>query len=387
MKSFTNTVEGTLVDRPNRFIVLVRTGGGAVVRAHCPNPGRLAEILVDDARLILERRTTSRGATDYTLVGAFYRSRVIPLYASRANDVAERLVLPSLFPDADAVEREVRLGTSRIDFRVTDGTVEHLVEVKAVTLVDQGIALFPDAPSNRATRHLVELAEAARTRKVRGHVLFCVMQRDARLLAPNVHTDPAFAEALHQYAEVLAYHAAVIETDRDGTARLFHNTLPVSVAPVRFVREDTGCYILELTVENRIEVHVGSLGATVFEPGSYLYVGSGRRNLSARLARHRRRSRKTIRWHIDYLRAQTGTPTTVRIYGLTDEARLARELRAVADGSIDGFGASDSPEPSHLLYFSPRRLSCGKRLGALRRREVVEIVMRYQHIAAASAAE
>ena len=385
MKSFTNTVEGTLVDRPNRFVVVVRTDDGAVVRAHCPNPGRLSEILVDDARLILERRAVSQAATDYTLVGAFYRGRVIPLYASRANDVAERLVLPSLFPDAEAVEREIRIGKSRIDFRVTGGEIEHIVEVKAVTLVDQGNALFPDAPSNRATRHLVELADAARRPEVRGHVLFCVMQRDARLFAPNVHTDPEFAEALRNYAEIVAYHAAVIETDRDGTARLLRNSLPVSLAPVRFVREDTGCYILELTVENRIEIQVGSLGTRVFEAGYYLYVGSGQRNLSARLARHRRRSKKTIRWHIDYLRAETGTPTTVRIYGLTDEARLARELRAVADGSIDGFGASDSPESSHLLYFSPRR--GGKRLGALRLREVVEIVMRYQHIAAASAAE
>lgn len=390
MKSFTNSIEARLVARPNRFVVLARAPDDRLLRAHCPNPGRLSEILVRNATVILERRTAARtAATDYTLVGAYYQGRVVPMYASRANAVAERLVVPTLFPNVTAVEREVRVGASRIDLRITDDRFVHMVEVKAVTLVEEGIALFPDAPSARAARHVAELAECASPR-VRSHVLFCIMQQSATLFAPNVHTDPDFALAVDRFRDSVAYHAAVIATEPDGSARLYRRSVPVSLAPVAFVKADSGCYVLQLEVVSPRSIHVGALGRISFPRGFYLYVGSAQKGLSARIARHMRKTRKTKRWHIDYLRNHTGKPRVVRIYGARNESAIVRDLAREAASTVRGFGASDSPEPSHLLYFGLgtecSMAGSDTTLEPLKRPEIVAILLRHQHVAARSAA-
>lgn len=382
-------MEARLVERPNRFVVIARDQGGTFVRAHCPNPGRLSEILVPGADLILERRAPGgTAATDYTLVGAYYRGRVVPMYASRANAIAGALVVPTLFPSARTIEREVRVGASRIDFRIADDDAVHLVEVKAVTLVEQGVALFPDAPSTRAARHLAELAEVA-SAQVRSHVIFCVMQRSAGLFAPNVHTDPDFALAMDRARGAITYHAAVIDTARDGTAQLYRPSIPVSLTPVAYVKDDSGCYILQLELSSPSTIRVGALGHIDFRRGFYLYVGSAQRGLSSRISRHLRTTGKKMRWHIDYLRNRTRKPRVVRIYGAGDEAAIVRDLAGAATSTVHGFGAGDSPEPSHLLFFGDGSFGdrSGNNIEPLERPEVIEIVLRHQHVAARRAAQ
>jgi len=115
---------------------------------------------------------------------------------------------------------------------------------------------------------------------------------------------------------------------------------------------EPGAYVLVFGVPRAVRVRVGRLGPVGFGPGFYCYVGSARGGLASRLARHLRR-RKRKRWHVDYLAARA------RVAGLfvwpgrgADECALSRALAAIADGAVDGFGASDCRCRTHLHFFA-----------------------------------
>jgi len=126
-------------------------------------------------------------------------------------------------------------------------------------------------------------------------------------------------------------------------------------------------YLLVVRIKQPLRFAAGALGEIPLEPGWYIYVGSARRNLNARLARHHRREKK-LHWHIDYLLAMT-EPAEVRsvpIYTHQDlECRLARDLAAAAAGSVPGFGCSDCRCRSHLFCFESDPLHSGSLLEIL----------------------
>lgn len=205
--------EAAFVERPNRFLVHCDLEG-TVVAAHCPNPGRLLEILVPGTPLLLQkrpehpdRRGSRRRRLGYSLVAARHRGILIPLASARANDLAERIVLPILFPEARSMHREISLGGSRLDFLLElddrrdrgvsalPGIGELFLEVKACTLVAEGTAMFPDAPTLRGLKHLEELESLADQGRPAGF-MFLLMNPQARRFVPNLHTDPAFARKL-----------------------------------------------------------------------------------------------------------------------------------------------------------------------------------------------
>jgi sugar fermentation stimulation protein A len=117
---------------------------------------------------------------------------------------------------------------------------------------------------------------------------------------------------------------------------------------------DCGVYALVLRVrEPGMRVRIGALGVLGFAPGYYCYVGSARRGLAARIARHLRRGGKRTHWHIDYLRRRTAVVGVVtwRTQSRGAECELSRAVAALADGFVPRFGSSDCPCPSHLYYF------------------------------------
>ncbi|HTH14494.1 MAG TPA: DNA/RNA nuclease SfsA [Spirochaetia bacterium] len=228
--AFHPDAQGFLVDRPNRFVVRVDLGG-TLVEAHCPNPGRITELLFPGSLVTLERAAQPR-KLPYTLVAVERRGldgslSTVPLASVRANAAVEALVLPMLFPRAREVRPEFPLESSRFDFLVVDADGErHLIEVKACSEVEHGTALFPDAPSLRAKKHLEELAHWA-DRGYRPHVIFAVAHGKPTRFGPNLHTDPEFARTLGTTASRIQLHAAVFETDADGSTRLIDANLPV----------------------------------------------------------------------------------------------------------------------------------------------------------------
>lgn len=380
---FTNDLEGRFIERPNRFSVLVDTPRGTV-QAHCPNPGRLQEILLPGTSLILEHadsnsaetgagrdtRPASSRKTEWTLAAAEYQGTIIPLISARANTAASRLVLPRLFPDAARIRAEYSVGNgSRFDFLVEkkDGSAA-LVEVKSCTLSASGRAMFPDAPTERGRRHVEHLTHIARqsrftirleggagkTREaaVEGHIIFVLHHPDVELFTPNIHTDPAFSRSLLEAARDLRLHAVSLGCSPSGECRIVKESIPFDFAPVEHARRDSGAYLLLLELGKTIEAEIGSLGVLRFEAGTYLYTGSAKRNLSRRTARHLRRRRKNLHWHIDYLREKADRAKVFPIYTSEDiECELAARLSGIGGRPVPRFGSSDCSCGSHLFHF------------------------------------
>lgn len=192
---YQTTVRGRFLSRPNRFIAHVEVDGAPVV-CHVKNTGRCRELLTPGATVILAAATNPLRKTPYDLVAVYKGDRLINMDSQAPNEaVAEWLNRTDAFGRIDTVRREYTHGRSRLDFYLVAEERPLLLEVKGVTLEEDGVALFPDAPTQRGTRHLRELTEAA----LSGHaaaVLFVIQMDVCRHFSPNRATDPAFAEAL-----------------------------------------------------------------------------------------------------------------------------------------------------------------------------------------------
>lgn len=187
---------GRFVRRVNRFIVEVKLADGRRAAAHLSSTGRMRELLVEGAPVMLLHRPGGARKTRWDLLLVRHAGAWVCVDARRANDVAARL-----FAELAGVRvgREVRCGTHRFDFALLGPFGRAWIEVKAVTLVEEGVALFPDAPTARGTRQVMGLVERRRAGE-RAAILFLVQRRDASYFAPHTREDPAFAAALAQAA-------------------------------------------------------------------------------------------------------------------------------------------------------------------------------------------
>jgi sugar fermentation stimulation protein A len=212
---------GRFLRRLSRFSAEVEVEGSTVL-AHVANPGRLSELLVEGAEALVHPVDGARRVTACDLVLVRHRGRWVSVdsrapAAIAAEAFAEGIVAP--VGRADHVMREVALGDSRIDLLVRARGDEWLVEVKGCTLVSRGVALFPDAPTERGRRHVEALGQAASQGR-HAMVLFVVQRSDARSFRPYVEHDPAFAEALgraRRQGVVVAAHRCRVTT---GQVRL-----------------------------------------------------------------------------------------------------------------------------------------------------------------------
>jgi sugar fermentation stimulation protein A len=209
--------EGIFLQRLNRFAAEVRIGR-SVRRVHVANSGRLGELLVAGARVLVHPVASPARSTSHDLV-LTHHAGVLVSVDSRAPAAvaAEAFLGPGVppLPPADEVHTEVPLGRGRIDLCVRSGGEEWLVEVKGCTLVREGTAIFPDAPTARGRRHVEELT-AVVSQGGRAMVLFVIQRADAERFAPNTETDPAFARALAEAAEagvVVRAHACRVTTE------------------------------------------------------------------------------------------------------------------------------------------------------------------------------
>lgn len=209
------TKEAIFLERPNRFIAWVELEGEKVL-THVPNTGRLKEILIPGCRCLVRLETDPRRKTRHSLIAAWKGSLLINFDSQIPNRVVEEALrsrrIP-LFEEYERVEREKTFGGSRFDFRLTgsDGTSYYL-EVKGVTLEEDGIVRFPDAVTERGARHLRELVLA----KEAGHgagLIFLVQLETARYFTPNTAMDPGFTDslryALENGVDVLAYNCTI----------------------------------------------------------------------------------------------------------------------------------------------------------------------------------
>ena len=234
-------IRGAFLERPNRFIARVDLGGQTVV-AHVKNTGRCRELLLPGAAVYLERADSPARKTAFDLV-AVEKARpgrpplLINMDAQAPNRVFHEWVLTGKgaeagLPRPTLLRPETTWGNSRFDFywEESDSRRRGYVEVKGVTLEEDGIVRFPDAPTERGVKHLEELA-AARRAGYEACVFFVVQMAEARYFAPNDRTHPAFGAALRRAAaegvRVLAWSCQVepdaLELARQVPVRLEMN--------------------------------------------------------------------------------------------------------------------------------------------------------------------
>ena len=192
-------VPARFLDRPNRFVAHVLLGQETVT-CHVKNTGRCRELLVPGARVYLERGRNPGRRTAWDLIAADKDGKLINMDAQAPNRVFAEWVAEGRFlPEVQAIQPEYRYGESRLDFALTTPQGLHLVEVKGVTLEENGHARFPDAPTERGVRHLGELERAAAA-GLAATAFFVIQMEGMKDFAPNDATHPAFGEALRHAA-------------------------------------------------------------------------------------------------------------------------------------------------------------------------------------------
>ncbi len=192
------TIAAKFVERKNRFVGLVELDG-QIHAAHVPSSGRMRELLFPGNTVYITPMPPGK-RTSHRILLAAYGKTLVSVDALLPNRLIYRAVASNIlaqFTGYDDIIKEVGYGTSRIDLFLKGEAGRCFMEIKSVTLVDEGVAKFPDAPSERGTRHLIELAGAV-TEGFRAAVIFLVQRDDAVYFTPNQVTDPAFAQALRQ---------------------------------------------------------------------------------------------------------------------------------------------------------------------------------------------
>ena len=212
--------KAVFLERPNRFIAYCEVDGERVA-AHVKNTGRCKELLIPGAAVYLQHHDDPARKTAWSLITVEKEGRLFNLDSQAPNQLAAEaiasgaLTLPG-FETPDCILREQRFGDSRFDLKLVRGDRTAFVEVKGVTLDVNGVALFPDAPTERGVKHLLELQKAAQA-GYGAFLLFVIQMEGIRAAAPNDRTHPAFGETLRAVtgAGVLPL-AAVCEVWPDG---------------------------------------------------------------------------------------------------------------------------------------------------------------------------
>lgn len=197
---YTNTVRGNFLARPNRFIAHVQIDGQRQV-CHVKNTGRCRELLIPGVTVVLERAQNPSRQTPYDLIAVYKGDKLINIDSQAPNRVVgEWLAEGGFFEDVTLIRPECQYKNSRFDFYIEAGGKKIFAEVKGVTLEQDGVVLFPDAPTERGVKHLRELMEAAQ-QGYEAYVFFVVQMEDCKYFTPNTETHPEFAEALRLAAQ------------------------------------------------------------------------------------------------------------------------------------------------------------------------------------------
>ena len=211
---YPNMVAGEFVARPNRFIAHVIIDGELQV-CHVKNTGRCRELLQPGAKVWCQKADNPNRKTAYDLIKVQKGERLINMDSQAPNVIAREWLLSGGLGAVENLRPETVHGDSRFDFSFTLNGKPCFLEVKGVTLEHDGVCAFPDAPTQRGTKHLKGLTEAVR-QGCGAYVLFVIQMKDVKYIHPNDATDPAFGTALREAAaagvHILAVDCHVTET-------------------------------------------------------------------------------------------------------------------------------------------------------------------------------
>jgi len=227
---YENICKGKFIERPNRFIAEIEIDG-RVERAHVKNTGRCKELLIPGVTVYLEDHAGRMGTRKmrYSLIGVEKGSLLINMDSQAPNKVCEEallsgsLTLPGMKTLVN-LRREKTFGDSRFDFYLEDEDGRRgWLEVKGVTLEENGIVRFPDAPTERGVKHIEELIRAVKDGYY-GYVLFVIQMEEARWFEPNDQTHKAFGDVLRRAKKEGVHVLAATCSVTTNTLELNHMT-------------------------------------------------------------------------------------------------------------------------------------------------------------------
>ena len=204
-------VPGVFRARPNRFIAHIEIDGKLEI-CHVKNTGRCRELLPEGAKVwCLDAQSPTR-KTRYDLITVEKGERLINMDSQAPNAAAKEWLLAGGLGEIENLKAESKHGDSRFDFSFTKDGRQCFLEVKGVTLENDGVCAFPDAPTQRGTKHVNELTELAGN-GYGAYVMFVIQMDGVKYLHPNDVTDKPFGEALRRAAEagveILAYDCKI----------------------------------------------------------------------------------------------------------------------------------------------------------------------------------
>lgn len=218
--------QGSFLERPNRFLAYAELAGKREV-VHVKNTGRCAELLTPGAVIYVQESDNPERKTKWDLIAVEKGDRLVNMDSQIPNRVVQEWIeAGNLFEDVRLVKPETVYGNSRFDLYVETGDNRKIfIEIKGVTLEEDGVVRFPDAPSERAVKHLGELMQAVKE-GYEAYVFFVIQMKDVRYFTPNRETHPAFCDALKRAhaagVRVLAYDCVV-----DSDSITIHKEVPV----------------------------------------------------------------------------------------------------------------------------------------------------------------
>ena len=232
---YESIVEGRFESRPNRFIAYVNMNGTRE-KVHVKNTGRCRELLTDGAEVFLSESSNPERSTRYDLVTVRKGERLVNMDSQAPNKAVEEWLLKKeFFPDITCVRPETTYGNSRFDFYIETKRDKIFMEVKGVTLEQDNMVLFPDAPSERAVKHVYELIEAVKD-GYQAYIMFVVQMKNVSLFIPNRDTQPEFADALLAAREagvkIIAYDCLVTQD-----SMVIDAPVPVALSPLDRIAE------------------------------------------------------------------------------------------------------------------------------------------------------
>lgn len=192
-------IKGKFVARPNRFIAHIEIDGKTEI-CHVKNTGRCKELLTPGATVWCEKSQNPARKTAFDLICVEKGNRLINMDSQAPNAAAKEWLLGGGLGNIENLKPESTFGNSRFDFSFVKDGKPCFLEVKGVTLENDGVCAFPDAPTTRGAKHLQELTELVKE-GYSTYVLFVIQMEDVKYLHPNDATDPDFGKALRQAAQ------------------------------------------------------------------------------------------------------------------------------------------------------------------------------------------
>lgn len=193
---YRNIKQATFINRPNRFIANIEIDGNMEI-CHVKNTGRCKELLIPGAKVFVQVSDSKTRKTKYDLIAVYKGNKLVNIDSQVPNKVFyEWLLKSNLIKNITTITPEAIYGQSRFDFYIETGDSRKIfIEVKGVTLEEDGVAMFPDAPTERGVKHITELCYCI-DKGYEAYIVFIVQLKDVLYFTPNDATHKAFGDAL-----------------------------------------------------------------------------------------------------------------------------------------------------------------------------------------------